>query len=82
VRRSAGLKRSTFHNNFRENQSNLHVDTVDLVKNVNGDLLADSHNILNRWKNYSQLLDVHKMSDVRQIEIRTAEPLVPDPSSF
>jgi hypothetical protein len=50
---------------------------------VNGDLLADSHNILNRWKNYfSQLLNVHRVSDVRQIEIHTAEPLVPDPSPF
>jgi hypothetical protein len=30
------------------------------VKDENGDLLADSHNILNRWKNYfSQLLNVH-----------------------
>jgi hypothetical protein len=48
-----------------------------------GDLLADSHNILNRWKNYfSQLLNVHRVSDVRQIEIHTAEPLVPDPSSI
>jgi hypothetical protein len=24
----------------------------NLVKDENGDLLADSHNILNRWKNY------------------------------
>jgi hypothetical protein len=48
---------------------------------MNGDLLADSHNILNRWKNYfSQLLNVHNVSDVRQIEVRTAEPLVPGPS--
>jgi hypothetical protein len=47
------------------------------------DLLADSHNILNRWKNYfSQLLNVHRVSDVRQMEIHTAEPLVPDPSPF
>jgi hypothetical protein len=45
---------------------------------VNSDLLADSHNILNRWKNYfSQLLNVHNVSDVRQIEVYTAEPLVP-----
>jgi predicted site-specific integrase-resolvase len=44
----------------------------------NGDLLADSHNILNRWKNYfSQLLNVHRVREVRQIEIHTAEPLVP-----
>jgi hypothetical protein len=36
------------------------------VKDENGVLLADSHNILNRWKNYfSQLLNVHNVSDVR-----------------
>jgi hypothetical protein len=41
----------------------------NLVKDENGDLLADSHNILIRWKNYfSQLLNVHRVSDVRQIE--------------
>jgi hypothetical protein len=41
----------------------------NLVKDENGDLLADSHNILNRWKNYfSQLLNVHNVSDVRQIQ--------------
>jgi hypothetical protein len=44
-------------------------------KNENGDLLADSHNILNRWKNYfSQLLNVRKVSDLR------VELLVPGPS--
>jgi hypothetical protein len=26
----------------------------NLLKDENGDLLADSHNILNRWKNYRQ----------------------------
>ncbi|PNF33932.1 hypothetical protein B7P43_G06011 [Cryptotermes secundus] len=40
-----------------------------------------SHN-LKRWKNwknyYSQLLNVHRVSDVRQIEIHTSEPLVPE----
>jgi hypothetical protein len=51
------------------------------VKDENGYLLADSHNILNRWKNYfSQLLNVHRVIDVRQIE--RAEPLVRDPSRF
>jgi hypothetical protein len=51
------------------------------VKDENGDLLADSHNILNRWKNYfSQLLNVHNVSDVRQIEVHTAESLVPGPT--
>jgi hypothetical protein len=47
------------------------------VKDENGDLLADSHIILNMWKNYyPQLLNVHRANDVRQIEIHTAEPLV------
>jgi hypothetical protein len=30
----------------------------------------------------SQLLNVYRVSDVRQIEIPTAEQLVPDPSPF
>jgi hypothetical protein len=51
------------------------------VKDENGDLLSDLHNILNKWKNYfSQLLNVHNVSDVRQIEVHTAEPLVHGPS--
>jgi hypothetical protein len=38
----------------------------NLVKDENGDLLADSHNILNGWKNYfSQLFNVHRVSDAR-----------------
>jgi hypothetical protein len=33
------------------------------------------------WKNYfSQLLNVPNVSDVRQIEVHTAEPSVPGPS--
>jgi hypothetical protein len=53
----------------------------NLRKDENGDLLAHSHNILNMWKNYfSQLLNVHNVSDVRQIEVHTAEPSVPGPS--
>jgi hypothetical protein len=44
------------------------------VKDENGDLLAESHNILNKCKNYlSQLLNVHNVSDVRQIKVRTAK---------
>jgi hypothetical protein len=51
------------------------------LKNENGDLLADSLNILNRWKSYfSQLLNVHNVSDIRQLEVHTADPLVPNPS--
>ena len=36
-----------------------------------------------RWRNYfSQPLNVHVVNDVRQEEIHTAEPLVPEPSAF
>jgi hypothetical protein len=53
----------------------------NLVKDENGNLLADSHSILNRWKNcFSQLLNVHSVSEVRQIEVHMAELLVPVPS--
>jgi hypothetical protein len=51
------------------------------VKDENGNLLADPNNILIMWMNYfSELFSVHNVSDVRQIEIHTAEPLVPGPS--
>jgi hypothetical protein len=37
-----------------------HQPRRNLVKDENSDLLADSHNVVNRWKNYfSQLLNVH-----------------------
>jgi hypothetical protein len=37
----------------------------NLVKDENGDLLTDSHSILNRWKNhFPQLLNVNRVSDV------------------
>jgi hypothetical protein len=45
------------------------------MNDENGDLLADSHNILNRWKNYfSRLLNVHNISDVRHTEVHAAGP--------
>ena len=44
-------------------------------------MVADSHSIMARWRNYfSQILNVQGVSDVRQSEIHTAEPLVPEPS--
>jgi hypothetical protein len=37
---------------------------------------------LARWRNYfSQILNVHGVNDVRQTEIHTAEPLVPETSA-
>jgi hypothetical protein len=36
-----------------------------------------------RWRNYfSQILNVYGVSVVRQAEIHTAEPLVPEPSAL
>ena len=56
---------------------------VNKVKDKKGDLVTDSHSILARWRNhFSQLRNVHGDNDVRQTEIHTVEPLVPEPSTF
>jgi hypothetical protein len=53
------------------------------VRDENGDVLADSHIILNRWKNYfCQLLNVCGINDVRQTEMHETELLVTEPISF
>jgi hypothetical protein len=53
-----------------------------IVKDEKGDLVLDSHSIMVRWRNcFSQILNVHEVSDVRQVEIHAAEPLVPEPSA-
>ena len=55
---------------------------TNIVKDDKGDLIADSHSILARWKNhFSRLLNIHGVNDVRQTELHTAEPLVPEPSA-
>jgi hypothetical protein len=52
------------------------------VEGENDVLLAHSHSILNRWKNYFyQLLNVLGINDVKQTEIHTPEPLAPESSS-
>jgi len=52
------------------------------VNDDKGGLVADSHSILARCRNYfSQILNVHGVNDVGQTEIHTAEPLVPVPSA-
>jgi hypothetical protein len=49
----------------------------------NADNLNKVRRIMARWRNYfSELLNVHGVKDVRQTEINTAEPLVPEPSAF
>jgi hypothetical protein len=46
-------------------------------------LVTDSHHILVMWQNrFSQLFRVHGVSDLRQTEIHTAQPLVPELCAF
>ena len=54
----------------------------NIVKDEKGDLVADCNSIVVRWRKYfSQLFNVRGVKDVRQAEIHTAEPLVPEPSA-
>jgi hypothetical protein len=53
------------------------------VTNEKSYLLAEAHSILNRcWHNFSQLLNVHGVHNVRQLEIHTAVPPASEPSTF
>jgi hypothetical protein len=54
---------------------------INIIKHENGNLLADPQSILNRWKNFfNKALNVRGVHDVRQMNIHTAEKLVPEPS--
>jgi hypothetical protein len=47
------------------------------------DLITDTHSSLARWRNhFSQLFNVHGVSEVRQTEIHPAKTLVPESSAF
>jgi hypothetical protein len=53
----------------------------NLVKDENGDLLADSKNIFSKHKNYfAQLVNMHRVGEYRQSDINTAETPVPSSS--
>jgi hypothetical protein len=57
-----------------------HQPRINIIKDENGNLLAYPQNVLNRWKNFfNQVLNVHGVHDVRQVDIHTAELLVPVP---
>ena len=44
----------------------------NIVKNEKGDLVADSHRIVAKWRKYfSQLFNMHGVDDVGQTEIHT-----------
>ena len=56
---------------------------TNVIKDEKGDLVADSYSIVARWRNYfSQLLNVHGVSDIKHRDTHAAEPLVPEPSAF
>jgi hypothetical protein len=41
---------------------------INIIKDENGNLLADPQCLLNRWKNFfNQLLNVHRIHNVRRI---------------
>ena len=55
------------------------LDVIQLMYEK-GNVVADSHSIVDRWRNYfSQVFNVHGFKDVGQTEIHTEEQLVPDP---
>ena len=50
---------------------------TNTVMDEKSGLFTDSPNILLKWKNhFSQVFNTHGVSDLRQTEIHTAEPLV------
>jgi hypothetical protein len=54
-----------------------------IVNDENVDLVADSHSIMAGWRNYfPEILNLHGVIDVKQTEIHTAAPLVPEPVSW
>jgi hypothetical protein len=54
---------------------------INIIRDENGNLLADPQRFLNMWKNFfNQVLNVHRVHNVRQMDIHTAEPLAPEPS--
>jgi hypothetical protein len=56
--------------------------TLRRVTSLKGVLVTDSHSILARWRNsFSQLLNVHGVTDLRQTGIYTAELLVIEASA-
>jgi hypothetical protein len=52
------------------------------MKDENGNLFADPHSF--EWVEtfFNQVLNVHGVHDVRQMDTHTAEPLVPQPSLY
>jgi hypothetical protein len=55
---------------------------TNIEKNEKCNLVADCRSIMARWRNYfSQLFNVHVVSDVIHTALHTAEPQVPELSA-
>jgi hypothetical protein len=53
----------------------------NIIKDDNGNLLAHTQSILNRWNNFfNEVLNVRGVHDVMQMDIYMAEPLVSERS--
>ena len=83
----SAIETNSKNNNFRDvykgikDFKKVYQAMVNVIKNQNEKLFADSNSILNRWKDdFSKLLNVHKDSNVGEIEIQTVELLIPGPS--
>jgi hypothetical protein len=47
--------------------------SINIIKDENGNLLTDPQSVLNRWKTFFyQMLNVHGVHNIRQMEIHTA----------
>jgi hypothetical protein len=54
---------------------------INITKDENGYVFTDPQSVLKREKIFfSQVLYMHGVHDVRQMDIHMAEPLVPEPS--
>jgi hypothetical protein len=56
---------------------------LNIVKDEKCDLVADTHSIVARWRNYfSQLFNVHRFKNAGKEEKPTEEPLLTEPTTF
>ena len=58
-----------------------HQPRTNIVKDEKGNLVADFHSIVARWRNYfSQLLNVHGVNDIKHMNIQRLGEIVLPPS--
>jgi hypothetical protein len=64
-------------NEFKEGYQSI----INMIMDENGNLLADPQNVFNKRKNnFNQVQNVHAVHNVRQMNIHTAEQLIPEHS--